>query len=206
MTNVRGAADGTDPIAGELRPVQRKIRDAAVELFARQGFDGTSVQEIVDAAGLTKGALYHYYSSKSDLLDEIYHALIRRQLAGLDAVLARGLGPAETIRLLLHDLIETTARFTRESRIFRREMHKLSAAHLASIAADRRRYHQTFRDLVADAQRAGVFNSEVSADTATYTVFGMINELSTWYRQDGPTSPGTLADELADFTLAALRP
>lgn len=187
-------------------PVQRRIMDAAIELFAERGFDGTSVQEIVSAAGLTKGALYHYYSSKSDLLHEIYHSLIRRQLDGLDRILARDLPPEETVRALLLDLVETTAAFKRESTIFRREMHKLSPAYLQSIATDRRRYHETFLALVDKEQQAGTFNGAVSAEIVTYTVFGMINQLTTWYRPEGPKSPEEIAKELADFTLLALRP
>jgi AcrR family transcriptional regulator len=187
-------------------PVQRRIMDAAIELFAERGFDGTSVQEIVSAAGLTKGALYHYYSSKSDLLHEIYHSLIRRQLDGLDRILARDLSPEETVRALLLDLVETTAAFKRESTIFRREMHKLSPEYLQSIAADRRRYHETFLALIEKEQRAGTFNDAISAEIATYTVFGMINQLTTWYRPEGPKSPEEIAAALTTFTLQALRP
>lgn len=190
----------------EMTPVQRRIMDAAVELFAERGFDATSVQEVVSAAGLTKGALYHYYTSKSDLLHEIYHMLIRRQLDGLDRILARDLTPEETVRALLLDLVETTAAFKRESTIYRREMHKLSPEYLESIAADRRRYHETFLALVEKEQRAGTFNTSVSAEIVTYTVFGMINQLTTWYRPEGPKTPARIAAELADFTLQALRP
>jgi AcrR family transcriptional regulator len=192
----RSAAPGSVP---------DRLREAATQLFSEYGFDGTSVQDIVDAAQLTKGALYYYYTSKSDILHEIYHALIRRQLEGLDRVLTLGLEPAETIRTLLTDLLETTAAFRHESVIFRREMHKLEPQHLKSIAADRRRYHETFLGLIDKGQRDGVFSDKISAEIATYTVFGMINQLCTWYRPDGPKSPRQIADELTDFTLAALR-
>lgn len=205
-TKDRRRAGLTPEILEPATPVQRRIMEAAIELFAERGFDGTSVQEIVSAAGLTKGALYHYYTSKSDLLHQVYHALIRRQLDGLDRILARDLTPEETVRALLHDLVETTAAFKRESTIFRREMHKLSPEYLESIAADRRRYHETFLALVQKEQKAGAFNDAVSAEIVTYTVFGMINQLATWYRPDGPKSPAQIADELADFTLMGLRP
>ncbi|MEV4443833.1 TetR family transcriptional regulator, partial [Streptomyces sp. NPDC049577] len=45
------------------RPVPRRLLAAATRLFADQGYDRTSVQEIVEAAGVTKGALYHYFAS-----------------------------------------------------------------------------------------------------------------------------------------------
>lgn len=48
--------------------VEDAARTAAVELFARHGIANTSVQQIVEAAGVTKGAMYHYFRSKDDLL------------------------------------------------------------------------------------------------------------------------------------------
>ncbi len=48
------------------------VTRAAVELFATQGYANTSVQQIVEAAGVTKGAMYHYFESKDDLLFGIY--------------------------------------------------------------------------------------------------------------------------------------
>jgi len=56
--------------------VKDAVRTAAVELFARDGFANTSVQQIVDAAGVTKGAMYHYFRSKDDLLFGIYEHLL----------------------------------------------------------------------------------------------------------------------------------
>ena len=48
-------------------PVPQRLLAAATRLFAERGYDRTSVQEIVEAAGVTKGALYHYFGSKDDL-------------------------------------------------------------------------------------------------------------------------------------------
>ncbi|HWM40698.1 MAG TPA: helix-turn-helix domain-containing protein, partial [Streptomyces sp.] len=64
----KGGAGGT----GGVPPVPQRLMAAATRLFSEQGYDRTSVQEIVEAAGVTKGALYHYFGSKDDLLHEIY--------------------------------------------------------------------------------------------------------------------------------------
>ena len=55
------------------------VTNAAVELFAAQGYAKTSVQQIVTAAGVTKGAMYHYFTSKDDLLFGIYDQLLTMQ-------------------------------------------------------------------------------------------------------------------------------
>jgi len=75
--------------------VRDRVLRAAVELFAEQGYDRPSVQEVVERAGVTKGALYHYFTAKDDLLFEIYRSLLAEQMAGLDRIVALGRPPAE---------------------------------------------------------------------------------------------------------------
>jgi len=198
--------------------VQRRIVDAAVELFSRKGFDGTSVQEVVDAARVTKGAMYHYFRSKDDLLYEIYHELITEQLAALDRIRALGQPPPQALRAIIVDLVESTAARLPAAAVYAREGHKLAgeptAAQLvgaapgersgAALRAQRRRYHEGVRELVARGQRDGAFGTSASAETVTLVVFGIINQLPRWYRPDGPISPRRLADEIAGFVLAGL--
>lgn len=184
--------------------VQSRILEAAVGLFAEKGFDGTSVQEIVDRAAVTKGALYHYFSSKDDLLYEIYHSLISVQQAELDRIRTDGLPPQEAIRAIIVNLVETTTARLPETAVFAREMHKLGAERMAAVRSERRHYHETFRHLVARGQQDGTFAAVASAETVTLMVFGVINQLPWWYRPDGPTTPAQLGTEIADFVLAGL--
>ncbi|MFE9102050.1 TetR/AcrR family transcriptional regulator [Actinomadura geliboluensis] len=184
--------------------VERRILDAALRLFAERGFDGTSVQGIVEAAEVTKGALYHYFDSKDDLLYEIYHSLIARQLGDLDAVLARGLPPREAVRGVLTGLILSTAEHIDEAKVFAREKDRLDDARMRALRADRRRYHETFRGLIEQGQRGGVFSAATPAETVTIVALGMVNQMPAWYRPDGPKSAELLAEEVAGFVLAAL--
>jgi AcrR family transcriptional regulator len=191
-------------VTAAASPTQARIIGAAVELFAERGFDATSVQEVVERAAVTKGALYHYFKSKDDLLYEIYHALIARQLAELDRILAAGHPPAVAVRETIASLVETTTARLAEAAVFAREMHRLEEGRMAALRSERRRYHETFRALVANGQRAGVFASAAHPETVTLIVFGLINQLPQWYHPDGPKTPRQLADEIADFILAGL--
>ncbi|MFI9384444.1 TetR/AcrR family transcriptional regulator [Kutzneria sp. NPDC052558] len=189
---------------GELTPMESRILRAAVKLFAEKGFDATTVQEVVAAAEVTKGALYHYFDSKDDLLYEIYHSLIGVQTADLDAIIAQDLGAKETVRAILMNLVVSTAARIDETAVFVREMHKLNSERMAAFRADRRRYQNTFRDVIAKAQAAGEFSALVPADTSVLIALGVVNQLPNWYRPDGPKSPEQLGAEIADFVLAAL--
>ncbi|WP_203920022.1 TetR/AcrR family transcriptional regulator [Rugosimonospora africana] len=184
--------------------VARRVLDAAVELFAEQGFDATSVQEVVERAQVTKGAMYHYFRSKDALLYEIYHELITVQLDGMDRILAVGGAGPRTLRAIIVDLVVTTAAQLGAATVSARELHKLAGEPAAALRAQRRRYHEGVRDLIARGQRDGEFGSTVSAQTATLMVFGIVNQLPQWYRPDGATSPRELADEIAGFVLTGL--
>lgn len=181
-----------------------RVLDAAVELFAQQGYDGTSVSQVIARAGVAKGGFYHHFASKEALLYEVYGDLIGRQLAGMDEILARRLAPAPALRALIADLVETTAASARPALVFWRELHRLGDERTAQYRRARRRYHDAVRRLIRDAQADGTFAQVASADTVTFTIFGYVNELPLWYRPTGRKRPAQLAAELADLVLAAL--
>jgi AcrR family transcriptional regulator len=181
-----------------------RVLDAAVDLFAEHGYDATSVSQVINRAGVAKGGFYHHFASKEALLYEVYGDLIGRQLASMDEIIARRLAPADSLRALIADLVETTAASARPALVFWREMHRLGDERTAEYRRARRRYHDTVRRLIRDAQASGTFAAVASADTVTFTIFGYVNELPLWYRPSGRQRPVQLAAELADLILAAL--
>ena len=181
-----------------------RVLDAAVELFAEHGYDGTSVAQVIGRAGVAKGGFYHHFASKEALLYEVYGDLITRQLANMEEILDRRLPPADTLRALIVDLVETTSASARPALVFWREMHRLGDERTQEYRRMRRRYHDAVRALIGRAQAAGEFAQVASADTVTFTIFGFVNELPLWYRPDGRKRPTQLGTELADLILSSL--
>ncbi|MEU0371027.1 TetR/AcrR family transcriptional regulator [Streptomyces sp. NPDC006283] len=191
---------------GEGTPVPQRLLAAATRLFAERGYDRTSVQEIVEAAGVTKGALYHYFGSKEDLLQEVYARVLRVQQQRLDAY-ADADAPVETrLRDAAADVVVTTIENLDDADIFFRSMHHLSPEKHKQVRAERRRYHERFRALVEEGQKSGVFSTATPADLVVDYHFGSVHHLSTWYRPDGPLTKQQVADHLADLLLRSLRP
>ncbi|MGW7517496.1 TetR/AcrR family transcriptional regulator [Streptomyces sp. NPDC054796] len=187
-------------------PVPRRLMAAATRLFAERGYDRTSVQEIVEAAGVTKGALYHYFGSKDDLLHEIYGRLLRLQQERLDAYAGSEAPIEERVRGAAADVVVTTIDNLDDAMIFFRSMHQLSPDKQKLVRAERRRYHERFRALIEEGQKSGVFSTATPADLVVDYHFGSVHHLSSWYRPDGRLTPQEVADHLADLLMRALRP
>jgi AcrR family transcriptional regulator len=184
--------------------LRSRVLSAAVDLFAEQGYERTSVSQVVAAAGVAKGGFYHHFASKEDLLYEVYGDLIGRQLAAMAAIAGRG-DPADvTLRAMVAELVLSTAQSAKQAKVFWREMHSLGDERAEQYRHQRRRCHDAVRKVVRDGQADGTFGSAVPADTVTFTIFGVINEMPVWYRAAGRKRPQQLADEIADFVLAGL--
>lgn len=190
---------------GAVRPVKERLLRVATRLFARNGFEGTSVQDIVDAAGVTKGAMYHYYGSKDDLLYEVYHQLLSLQTTRLSDI-AKGSGSAEErLRAAAIDVVESSLANLDDMIVFFRSLHMLPEDRQNQIRAERRAYSDQFKSLVEEGMTAGTFRSEVPADIVVHYYLSAINQLGSWYRPDGPLSPRQVGEQYTELLIGGLR-
>lgn len=185
--------------------VPERLLAEATRLFAERGYDRTSVQEIVEAAGVTKGALYHYFGSKEDLLHEIYARVLRLQTERLDAIVAKDATVSQRLVEAAADVVVTSIQNLDDTVIFFRSMHQLSPEKQKTVRADRRRYHETFRSLVEEGQAEGVFRENLRPDLVVDFFFGSVHHLGTWYRADGPLTAEQVAADFADMLLHSVR-
>lgn len=90
---------------------KQEILEASRELFFSEGYDATSVNRIIEVLGISKGAFYHHFRSKEELLDGLVHQLTQTQLAALQPIL-------DDAELTAVDKLN---RFYAQSRGFKRE-------------------------------------------------------------------------------------
>jgi AcrR family transcriptional regulator len=135
------------------------LLEAAAKVFARRGYDGASIAEITSEAGLTSGAIYAHYGSKAELFVATLQAFGDRDL---DRLLGHG-GPG-----LLEGLTSVGATFDRRgateeslviSAVIASRHHPEVAALLIGLMRDR---ETLLRDVVAEAQSAGVLSKDVT--------------------------------------------
>jgi len=196
----------TEVTAGEQDSVPRRLLSHATKLFAKKGFDRTSVQEIVEAAGVTKGAMYHYFDSKDDLLYEIYARVLREQTDQLEKVAVTEAPLRERLTAAASDVVVSTIANLDDNTIFMQSMHQLSEDKRKAVRAERRKYHERFRSLIEEGQESGEFRADKPADVVVDFFFGSVHHLGSWYRRSGSLSARQVGDHYADLLLDALRP
>ncbi|HEX6017196.1 MAG TPA: TetR/AcrR family transcriptional regulator [Burkholderiaceae bacterium] len=174
----------------------------AAELFARQGYHATSMNQLAEASGLSKATLYHYYRDKRTLLVSIAEGHVQRLHALVVEVGAERLAPEAHLRDLIQRIVLEYAGAQHAHRVLTDDVRFLDAA-------DRERILGKEREVVAGFARAvGALRPDLRrarlAKPATMLLFGMINWLFTWHRPAGPLDHAAMAPIVADLFLGGL--
>lgn len=188
-----------------LRQMKEKIIEKAIELFEKKGFSTTSIQDIVDELGVTKGSFYYYFSSKEQLLMDIYNEYITNLLDRQTKIIAnKTLSPKEQlieiIRLLIDDLIENGPR----ARIYFREMRHLSEDHINTIKKIRKQFRKNIETVIRTGEKQGVFKDQLPADILAFALLGLTNWSYNWYTPDGEIPPDQLVKIYSELLLTGL--
>jgi AcrR family transcriptional regulator len=173
---------------------QIEIVTAAIQLFQQKGYHATSMQDIADAVGLQKGSLYHYITSKDDLLVDIIHDAIAQYNARLAEVRSMDLPVRRKLELAVRYHLTGIAEKLGMLTIFLRESYALEPEKAKVLDEDSARYNQMFEELFQEGIDSGEVRG-LDPKLATRTVLGACNWFYRWYRPDGARS----IDELADF-------
>lgn len=188
----------------DQEPVRSRLLDTATHLFASQGFERTSVHEIVSTAGVTKGALYHYFASKDDLLWESYARLLRQQSEHLAVIAAREGTATERLRAAAADVVATTLDNMDDATVFARNLHLLGPDTREVVRAGRREYRDAFEELIHEGVEQGEFRQDLNLSLLVYNFFGSIMYLTVWYSSDGEWSPDDIATAFGDQLITTL--
>jgi AcrR family transcriptional regulator len=188
--------------------VQDQVLRAALDLFSKQGYATTSVQEIVAAAGVTKGAMYHYFAAKDDLLFAIYDRLLSLQKARLEEIVAtgteRGDAVEQVLRAVCEDVVSTSIEFLPEGTVFTRSQHMLMPDRQAEVKRRRREYHEEFEALLRRGIEEGVFRDDVPTAVLIAHFFSDVHYLSQWYSPTGPATAAQVAGQITELFLRSI--
>lgn len=179
----------------------------AAELFARQGYTATSMNEVAQACGVSKPALYHYVRDKHQLLVEITEGHIARLLALVAATIAAEQAPEPRLRALIGAFLAVYAGSQNEHRVLTEDVKFLRGPERKRVLGGQRQVVAAFADAVAAARP--VLRGAGLDKPLAMLLFGMMNWMFTWLQPQGALTYADMAPVVCDlfFTgLAGVRP
>jgi TetR/AcrR family fatty acid metabolism transcriptional regulator len=158
---------------------RRLILDAAVRVFARQGFHTCRVSDIADEAGVAYGLVYHYFQSKDEVLDTLF---LERWDVLLDAIREVDAGDEPARAKLRHIASFIIESYRHDPDLMKviivevtRAANSFGAAHLGKITEA----YGLIRGIVEQAQRSGEFRDAVTPEFAAMAFYGAIEQVLT---------------------------
>ena len=154
------------------RNTKGKIVSAAWQLFYRQGYDDTTIDEIVEASGTSRGSFYHYFEGKDALLSSLSY-LFDEKYEELTETMDMSLSPIDKLIFLnqeLFGMIENTVSVDLLSQLFSSQLITKGERHLLNT---NRTYYKLLRQITIEGQEQGYFKENLSVNdiTKAYAMF-----------------------------------
>ena len=181
------------------------ILKLSAQVFAENGFAGTSVRDISRATGISLSGLYYYFESKQELLYLIQNETFTFIVNRLRARLGNVRGAELRLRTLIHNHVEYFLSHPNEMKVLSHEEDALEEPFRKEVAAIKRRYY---------AQARGIF-SELAAESfapgrnpriAVLSLFGMMNWIYKWHKPGIDPGAEELSAGIADIFLRGFLP
>jgi TetR/AcrR family fatty acid metabolism transcriptional regulator len=156
---------------------RRRILDAAVRVFARGGYHGSRVGDIASEAGVAHGLLYHYFSSKDEVLETVFRENFGQLLDRFRAVEASDESAAEKLGGIAKILLRTWRNDPDLVTVMVREVAR--SPQLQSQVDEVREAFAILQRVIEQGQSEGTFRSDVDARLASWIVYGGLEEVLT---------------------------
>jgi AcrR family transcriptional regulator len=184
-------------------PTREKILRKAAVLFTKNGYHATGVQELGDAVGLGRGALYHHIGSKENLLYQISIRHVYAMVEVGEEILAKEVPADEKFRLLARRLMLTIADNLPEITVFFHESRSISKKHSAEMKEVRDNFESLWTTILQQGVEEGIFKPY--PPVVIKGILGLFNYSYVWLEPRGKQKPVEIADIFSDLALGGLR-
>jgi AcrR family transcriptional regulator len=197
------AATGIKPASGKVNK-EATILAEACRLFAGHGFDGTSIRDIANAAGISNAALYHFFADKNELFARIVIDVTEKQFSFTEERVSPGASATEKLREFMRAYGEFFEAHSSECIAASRTFTELrNSAHRDRALAWRDRYEGLLRDILRQGMASGEFRQN-DVPLVGRAVLSCLNWLHRWYSPTGNKKPVEIIDAYAEILLGGI--
>ena len=176
-----------------------EIERVAAHLFAKNGFQGTSVRRLARELGMTQASLYYYFNNKEELLFKLMDTAMVDALAVINDIWLSNLPVEEK----LHQILGYYTRYYAGERdreiLLLTEMNSLTEEHRAVLIEKQRHYLKIFYDMLQELMDRGKIKREIHHSVATFAFLGMVHYTVRWYHPQGSISLDQLSEMFVEI-------
>ena len=187
-----------------MRLKRERIVAAAVDLFYRQGYAKTTLDQIADAIQMTKPFIYQYFGSKNEVLAEICGRAIKLSHEALNRALKQRGTPTARLEAIARDFMLTVLTLQANAVIYSREEKELEQADRDAINVLRREFDHRLVALLKEGVATGEFQVEDVHLTAL-AIGGIVGWSQVWFRPKGRLTCEQASDGIASLVLSLVR-
>jgi TetR/AcrR family fatty acid metabolism transcriptional regulator len=158
---------------------RRMILDAAVRVFARQGFHHCRVSDVADEAGVAYGLVYHYFNSKEEILNTLFLERWQIMLDAIGEIDARDLPSRDKLRSVAGFIIDSYRHDPDLMKVIIVEVTRAANSFGALHLDETRKAYEGIAAIVESAREEGSFKSGIPSEFAAMCFYGAIEQLLT---------------------------
>lgn len=178
------------------------IREEAAKIFAEYGFRGATMQQVADACSIHKASVYHYYSSKEEILFDILTFADNEISEVMEREAAKDVSDLEKVGLLVSCHVAWYLRHPAIARVAFQEWVALSGEELDIQKERRHRYGHFLRDMVEQCRAKGLIPSTANAAVMSNFINGAVAAANMWFNPAGPVSAEEIAEEFGKIAIS----
>lgn len=178
--------------------------NSALELFEKHGFAATSVQQIADHASVSKGAFYHHFEKKEDVLLLIHDEFQDVQLAETERITSAFGTATEQLREVVRASIASTARYRSHVNVFFQERRFLTDDGYAAVKHKRDETERLLLSIVEAGIASGEFKPDLDAQVFVFSLIGMIVWTNQWFHPGGRLNSDDVGNRVTDMVLEGI--
>lgn len=179
--------------------------EAAIQVFYQKGYAASSVQDVADVVGVLKGSLYHYISSKEDLLVRILQESHEQARQIMEEVAALEASPLDRLRAYVESMYRWYLANIERVSVYFNQQRYLTGDNRTAIRAQARELDSFVRRLLTEAQGDGSVRPDLDVKLAAVFLQGALNSSVVWYRPSGAYSAAEIARQFTEMSISSLQ-
>jgi TetR/AcrR family transcriptional regulator, cholesterol catabolism regulator len=189
-----------------LRQEERRdqLRQVALRVFSARGYRATSMQDLAREAGMGKATLYHYFTSKEELLTELYEEVIRDNVLAVLRIADREASAVEALTDVIVGRVVYTCRNRQLLNVFFEEEAELPPRMRGRLVRARREYEAGVLEIVERGRAAGEIVLETTPRVFINTLLGAANWVYKWYDPKGALTPEQIGHDMSRILLGGV--